>query len=96
MQFADLEFEKHPRDGWAGNIEWAFAPFPNGWGVSVLRGMSAYNMYGLDYETCRFHDPHANLPDYDSIRRQGTTEDVQREMDAVSALPKSDRSGQGV
>jgi hypothetical protein len=85
VQFADLRFATHAKLPSGRGIDQAIAVFPNGWRLSVLRGLHAVNLWELDYETCRVH-PTDGLQS-DTLQSLDTIEDVQREMDAVAALP---------
>ena len=80
IRFEDLVFEPHAYIGQA-RVERAYVDFPNGWGVSVLRGMATINVHGCDYEVSpmRLGQPGSPL-------KRDTPAEVQRELDAVAAL----------
>jgi hypothetical protein len=80
VRFADLVFEPHAMIGQA-RVERAYVEFPNGWAVSILRGMAAINVHGCDYEVCPMREGHPSSP----LKRY-TPEEVQREIEAVAAL----------
>jgi hypothetical protein len=85
MRYAELSFEPFMTLQVSGAVaEAALAKFPNGWGLSVLRGMAPFSLFGDDFETCRQHPEHGMV--HRSIERHRTVEAVQRENDTVAAL----------
>jgi hypothetical protein len=85
MRFEDLHFDPHfmlPVS--EHEVERAVALFPNGWALSILRGMAPVNLYGLDYEVALFY--RGELRER-ATERLETPEQVERLMAEVEARP---------
>jgi hypothetical protein len=85
MRFEDLHFDPHfvlPASGHVGYQ--AIVRFPNGWALSILRGMAPVNLYGFDYEIVQFH--HGELQER-TVEKLETPAQVERLMAEVEARP---------
>lgn len=84
MRYADLDFHHQATLPSGHVIEQACVSFPNGWALSILRGMKPLHMTGSDFEVAEFHN--GELLER-SVRRLMTEVQVQSAMHELAARP---------